>query len=144
MIGRSPGRRRQHLAFVLAVLTSALVTVCGMALYQQDSLPATPAMFIVAFVIAALIITAAGILIGLPVTYLLSSREAESAGSYLLAGMGSGGAIMLAALLVDHFLGRGLEPAELIEAFVAGAIPGAVCAETWWFLYRRHAQSMGD
>jgi glycerol uptake facilitator-like aquaporin len=101
-------------------------------------------MFVIAFVIASLIITVAGILIGLPVTHLLSSKGAESSASYLLAGMVSGGAVMLAALLVDHILGRALEPAELIDAFAAGAIPGAVCAGMWWFLYRKHAQSIGD
>jgi len=140
---------RPHVGFLLAVLGPALLTAFGFAFsFGFDSsdaggLPWLATLFLVAFLVAAVIIAFAALLIGLPLTWLLEQWRMETPWSYPLAGFIAGAALIA---LVPAMFGalRAEAPFEFLPYIWIGALPGSICGAIWWWAYRRHVQDRED
>ena len=134
-------------ALLASVLGSSLATALAvMLLLARDmTLPpdAYPLIFILALLVALLVLGLAAIFIGLPVMYILNSNRVESAWSYALAGFTCGAALILLLPILSGDRDLTSNP-EFLPVTLTGALPGALCGALWWFLHRRHVQDHGD
>ncbi len=120
------------------VVTSSCVTAGAMLFgFIVDPASFSPAALLFAplyFMFAAAICTVAAVVLGLPLTLLLASRNLERPWSYPLAGLIGG----IAVVIQLFGLGRDF----LVLAFLGG-LAGAICGLTWWRFHRRHFQDQG-
>ena len=130
--------------FVLAVTITAFLTSLALTVFQASyayggpDIIGTALMFLFGSLVAMPIIAAAGLVVGLPVTWILSRNGLEQSWTYPLLGFLSGAMIVLVLI---RLLGA-QEQREFIEALpitLLGAVPGAIYGALWWFLHRRHA-----
>lgn len=136
--------------FVLAVLGSALAVALAATVLailpvsggEDDAADLTfaPLVFLFTLVTATVIIAAAAIILGLPLTWVLASNGIEEPWSYPLAGfLAGGGPIWLLPLLTDPDSGYLMT----YPAALTGGGAGALCGGIWWLTYRRHAVRRG-
>lgn len=133
-------------AFTLAVGGSASATALAVALLSaySDGPRTDPALlggfFLLAMIAAAVVIGAAALLIGLPLTWLCARLRIERDWTYPLAGLVAGGAIVLLLPVLTGGPGGDATLAFLPYIWV-GALPGALCGAIWWHVHRRHEQA---
>jgi len=131
-------------AFSLAVLVPAALTALGAALIFLFESSASESgyaglVLLVGFLVAAVVIFLAAVLIGLPLTAFLAGRRAEAPWIYQVAGALVGGLIMLIGLRLLGTNGPGPDEGRvMLLAF--GVAPGFLSGEIWWRFNRKHAQ----
>jgi hypothetical protein len=96
---------------------------------------ANPAgLYFISFVTALIICLAAGVFIGLPITWVLMRSQCESAGLYGLVGFIAG------ALVSASMFGGAVFPLTMdsvVIGLLLGGIPGTIAGSIWWRLVRR-------
>ena len=135
-------------AFTLAVGGSALATALAVLLLSAiDDWPGVdPALlagfFLLTLIFATVVIAAAALLIGLPLTWLCARRRIERAWTYPLAGFLAGAALVVLTPVLIGTLDAG-EMLEFLPFAWVGALPGALCGAIWWRVHRRHEAAGG-
>ena len=133
-------------AFTLAVGGSALATALTVLLLSAieggaDSDPAGLAgFFLLTLIVATVVIGAAAVLIGLPLTWLCARLRIERAWTYPLAGFAAGAALVVLTPVLTG--GEGSDSMlEFTPYAWVGALPGALCGAIWWWVHRRYEQA---
>jgi hypothetical protein len=132
---------RAQIGYLWAVLIPASLVATVMAVLYSPAADVLleAQMFIVSFLVAAIVIGVAAALIGLPLTWLLARHGLERPIVYPAAGFLAGGAI--AASLVRFGVPYEAELTEFLPFALLGGLPGCLCGQVWWWFNRRHAQT---
>lgn len=133
-------------AFVLsAICTAGLIALVLFVLSAisaasyPDAWPATVFMSLMFFLVAMVIIAVAGLVVGLPVTWVFSSNGLEAPWTYPLTGFLSGAIIVLIVLWLSGFDSQQAF-LDFLPTTLIGAVPGGIYGTFWWLFYRRHRQ----
>ena len=85
-------------------------------------------------------VAAAGLVIGLPLTWVLASNRLEGPRTYPPVGFSVGATIVL----LFYGLVFAWEPEAILAAFgpliLVGGLPGGIYGALWWYFHRRHVQ----
>lgn len=93
---------------------------------------------VVSFVTASIVIGVSAVVVGLPLTWVLSQSRLEQPWIYPLCGFVTG-ALLIGAYGLARESSVGLSSAALPFTLL-GALPGSICGAIWWLAYRRHRQ----
>ena len=97
-------------------------------------------IFFFALVGSTLGVAAAGLVIGLPLTWVLASNRLEGPWTYPPVGFSVGATIVL----LFYGLVFAWAPGEILEMFgpliLVGGLPGGIYGALWWYFHRRHVQ----
>ena len=96
--------------------------------------------FILALLGSMVGIAAAGLVIGLPLTWVLASNQLEGPWTYPPVGFVLGATIVM----IFYSLVFAWAPGEILSMFVpltlVGGLPGGIYGALWWYCHRRHVQ----
>lgn len=137
--GAEPG---MGVGLALAVVGGAVSVALGMMLVSLaedassfDLLFSLQISFF-AFLFGVVVIGFAAVVIGLPLTWVLTRYRLESPWAYPVAGFLAGAALVLLVPVLTGDL-RGSSAFEFLPLAWIGGLPGGICGAVWWLSYRR-------
>jgi len=141
---RASSTRNAFAGFAKAVAGTAFLIAVGTAAIMVYTSPEgagfLPFFFFVALLGSMIGVAAAGIVIGLPLTWVLSSNRLEGPWTYPPVGFLVGATLVL----IVYNLVFAWAPREVIPMFVplvlVGGLPGGIYGALWWYFHRRHRQ----
>lgn len=100
-----------------------------------------PYFFVFALVGSTFAVAAAGLVIGLPLTWVLASNRLEGPWTYPTVGFAVGATIVM----LFYSLVFASDPELIIAQFgplvLVGGLPGGVYGALWWHFHRRHVRA---
>jgi hypothetical protein len=141
---RASSARNAFAGFAKAVAGTAFLIAVGAAAIMVFTSPEgagfVPFFFVVALLGSVIGVAAAGLVIGLPLTWVLASNRLEGPWTYPPVGFLVGATLVL----IFYNLVFAWAPREVIPMFVplvlVGGLPGGIYGALWWYFHRRHVQ----
>ena len=99
-----------------------------------------PYFFVFALVGSTFAVAAAGLVIGLPLTWVLASNRLEGPWTYPPLGFAAGATIVMLSYGLVFVSEPELIIAQFIPLVLIGGLPGGTYGALWWHFHRRHVQ----
>ena len=140
--GRPSSSRNAAAGFAKAVAGTAILIAVASVVIMSITSSGEGLTFIFFFALIGSMfgVAAAGLIIGLPLTWVLANNRLESPWTYPPVGFSVGATIVL----LLYGLVFASEPEAILASFgpltLVGGLPGGIYGALWWYFHRRHVQ----